>query len=60
MQFPLEKSLRLERKKMDWFIQTVIVPVDGLCYKIVQPIYQVYKKFFHLSQNVYHGTEKKR
>ena len=28
------------------------------CYKIVELIHQFYKKNFHLSQNVYHGTEK--
>ena len=37
-----------------------MIPVDGLCYKMGQSIYQFYKKFFHLSQNVYHATEKKQ
>ena len=52
MQFSHEK----DQKKENGFIQPIIVPVDGLCYKIESLIHQFYKKFFHLSQNVYHGT----
>ena len=37
-----------------------MVPVDGLCYKIVQLIHQFFKKIFHLSENIYHETEKKQ
>ena len=54
MQFSLQKK---DQKKESEFIQTII-PVDGLCYKMNYLSHQFYQKFFHLSQNVYHATEK--
>ena len=56
MQFSQEKRLEKENE----FIQPIIVPIDGLFYKIVYLIHQLYKKFFHLSQNFNQGTEKKQ
>ena len=59
MQVYLEKSL----EKRKWIHHTPcqpIIPVNGLCYKVGQSIHQVNKKSFHLSQNVYHATQKKQ
>ena len=49
-----------DQKEGRGFIQPIMVPVDGLCYKIVQLIHQFFKKTFHLSENIYHETEKKQ
>ena len=54
MQFSLEKRLKKENE----FIKP-IKQVDGLYCKMGYLIYQFNQKFFHLSQNVYHATEKK-
>ena len=56
MQFSLQKK---DQKKESEFIQPII-PVDGLCYNMNYLSHQFYQKFFHLSQNVYHATEKKQ
>ena len=42
---------------MDFQSCQVVIPLDGLCYKMGQSIHQFYKKLFHMSQNVYHATD---
>ena len=56
MQFSLEKGL----EKRKWVHPTHYTQPMNCVIKIVKLIHQFYKKFFHLSQNVYHGMEKKQ
>ena len=56
MQFSLEKGL----EKRKWVHLTHYTQPMNCVIKIVKLIHQFYKKFFHLSQNVYHGMEKKQ
>ena len=55
MQFSLEKGL----EKGKWIHPTHYTQLMNFVIKIVILIHQFYNKFFHLSQNVYHGMEKK-